>query len=83
MCNKAGVFKLKSILISESYKRTSNHFFYLMETNHKWNDYNIDFPTISNWKVRTDIRNPIEAYSHYILFYLQNIVCSRWIASLL
>ncbi|MEA2018407.1 MAG: Abi family protein [Campylobacterota bacterium] len=64
--------KLKSILISESYKRTSNHFFYLMETNHKWNDYNIDFPTISNWKVRTDIRNPIETYSHYILFYLQN-----------
>lgn len=64
--------RLKSILINECYKRTNNHFFYLVNKNHKWSNYNIDVPTIKNWEI---LRNPIsqrEAYSHYILFYLQN-----------
>lgn len=64
--------KLKSVLINECYKRTSNHFFYLMERNHKWNNYKIDIPTIKNWEILTRTIPPTEAYSHYILFYLQN-----------
>lgn len=64
--------KLKSILVNECYSRTNNHFFYLIKANHKWNGYKIDFPTINNWKYHTTTLNPTEAYSHYILFYLQN-----------
>lgn len=64
--------KLKSILIDECYKRTTNHFFYLNNQNHKWINYKIDFSTIENWKNHTTTINPVEAYSHYILFYLQN-----------
>ncbi len=64
--------KLKSILINECYLRTTNHFFYLKENTHKWTNYKIDFSTVKNWEVRTNTTNPIEAYSHYILFYLQN-----------
>jgi abortive infection bacteriophage resistance protein len=64
--------KLKSILVSECYKKTNNHFFYLIKANHKWSNYKIDFPTIKNWKTHTTTLNPIEAYSHYILYYLQN-----------
>lgn len=64
--------KLKSILVSECYKKTSNHFFYLIKANHKWNNYKIDFPTIKNWETHTTILNTVEAYSHYILYYLQN-----------
>lgn len=64
--------KLKSILVSECYKKTNNHFFYLIQTNHKWSNFNIDFPTIENWETHTTTLNPIEAYSHYILYYLQN-----------
>lgn len=64
--------KLKSVLINECYKRTNNHFFYLIEDNHKWNNYTIDIPTIKNWKIHTAPMNQAETYSHYILFYLQN-----------
>lgn len=64
--------KLKSILINECYKRTSNHFFYLIERNHKQNNYRIDFPTIRNWEILVSPISRREAYSHYILFYLQN-----------
>jgi len=64
--------KLKSILVHECYKRTNNHFFYLIKDNHKWSDYKIDFPTINNWKVCTSSMSNSETYSHYILFYLQN-----------
>ncbi|MEA3512763.1 MAG: Abi family protein [Campylobacterota bacterium] len=64
--------KIKSILIDECYKRTKNHFFYLVKNNHKWDDYKIDFPTINNWKIHNKVMNQSETYSHYILFYLQN-----------
>ncbi|MEA1955888.1 MAG: Abi family protein [Campylobacterota bacterium] len=64
--------KLKSVLITECYSRSNNHFFYLLEKNHKWKNYKIDFSTINNWKINTNIKNSLEAYSHYILFYLQN-----------
>lgn len=64
--------KLKSILVIECYKKTNNHFFYLIKANHKWSNYNIDFPTIKNWKTYPTTLNHIESYSHYILYYLQN-----------
>ncbi|WP_321469580.1 Abi family protein [Halarcobacter sp.] len=64
--------KLKSILVTECYKRTNNHFFYLINANHKWTNFKIDFPTLNNWKKHTSTLNPVEAYSHYILYYLQN-----------
>lgn len=64
--------KIKSILINECYKRTSNHFFYLIKNNHKWNNYKIDIPTINNWKIHSTPMSSAEAYSHYILYYLQN-----------
>lgn len=64
--------KLKSLLIDECYLRTSNHFFYLKANNHKWRNYKIDFSTIKNWEVHTQTISSVEAYSHYILFYLQN-----------
>lgn len=64
--------RLKSILINECYKRTNNNFFYLIAKNHKWTNYSIDIPTIKNWKVHTSSMSQTEAYSHYILFYLQN-----------
>lgn len=64
--------KLKSILVTECYKRINNHFFYLIKTNHKWNNFKIDYPTLNNWKKHTSILNPVETYSHYIIFYLQN-----------
>ena len=59
-------------MISESYKRSNNHFFYLIKDNHKWKNYKIDIPTIRNWEKHTDTIDSQEAYSHYILFYLQN-----------
>lgn len=64
--------KLKSILVYECYKKTNNHFFYLIKDNHKWSNYKIDFSTIKNWEYHTTTMNSKEAYSHYILFYLQN-----------
>lgn len=64
--------KLKSILVHECYSRTRNHFFYLIEDYHKWSNYQIDFPTINNWKVHTSPMSTSETYSHYILYYLQN-----------
>lgn len=64
--------KIKSTLISECYNRTTNHFFYLVKNNHKWDDYKIDFPTINNWKIHTTQMSQSETYSHYILYYLQN-----------
>lgn len=64
--------KIKSSLIDECYNRTQNHFFYLVEDNHKWTDYRIDFATINNWKTHTTQMSQAETYSHYILYYLQN-----------
>ena len=66
--------KLKSILINECYALTKNHFFYLEQRNHKWNNYKIDFATIKNWEVQIQSidSNISEEYKHYILFYLQN-----------
>lgn len=64
--------KIKSTLITECYKRTTNHFFYLMKKNHKWQNFKVDIPTINNWKIHTTQMSQAETYSHYILFYLQN-----------
>lgn len=65
-------FKLKSVLINECYKRTNNNFFYLIKKNHKWDNYSIDIATIKNWEAHTFEMSEREAYSHYILYYLQN-----------
>lgn len=63
--------KIKSILISECYALTQNHFFYLEKENHRWDDYSIDIPTLKNWKILDDSNSP-ERYQHYMLFYGQN-----------
>jgi len=64
--------KLKSILIDECYSLTHNHFFYLEQRNHKWNNYRIDFSTLMNWEIQNNSKNQSEHYKHYIQFYLQN-----------
>jgi len=38
--------KIKSILINECYKLTANHYFYLQNNNHKWNNYRINEATL-------------------------------------
>jgi len=64
--------KLKSILINECYSLTQNHFFYLEEENHMWNDYKIDYATLKNWENKPNDNNESEKYKHYIVYYRQN-----------
>ncbi len=61
---------LKTRVVELCYKWTQNPFFYLMQENHKFSNFQINQPTLDNWRDRR-MRDgeEEECYQHYCLYY--------------
>jgi len=61
---------LKTRVVELCYKWTPNPFFYLMQENHKFSNFQINQPTLDNWRARSKRDGEEEeSYTHYCLYY--------------
>jgi len=61
---------LKTRVVELCYMWTQNPFFYLLQENHKFSDFQINKPTLDNWKARQKRDGEDEeCYTHYCLYY--------------
>jgi abortive infection bacteriophage resistance protein len=61
---------LKTRSVELCYRWTDNPFFYLMQENHKFDNFYINQPTLENWKARKKRDGEDEEhYTHYGLYY--------------
>jgi abortive infection bacteriophage resistance protein len=61
---------LKTRLVELCYNKTDNPFFYLMRQNHKYGGFQINKPSLDNWRNRPHHEsNDPENYLHYSLYY--------------
>ena len=61
---------LKTRVVELCYKWIDNPFFYLMQENHKFSNFQINQPTLENWKARKKRDGEDdECYTHFCLYY--------------
>ncbi len=62
--------KLKAALVESCYSQTSNPFFYLIQSNHRYPNFKLNKTTLDNWKAtQQQHSNATESYLHYNLYY--------------